>query len=255
MKKSIIATALSLFAAYGSQAQLFISKGNIEFEVKTNIKKMWSGNSVWAEMMQDNLPTFKTAYFKFTFANGRSLYKLDRFDESGPKKIPDYMKRDDEENEWFCDYTKEEMSMKKNIFGSPFFIKDSLQKIQWRFSNESRVIAGFNCRKAIGKIFDSVYVFAFYTDEITITGGPGNINGLPGMIMGVTIPRLYTSWIVTKLSLEGVDENKIKPQTSKKPSTNKEFRGLLLDRSKDWGGSDDEEGKKWVNNFLWTAML
>jgi GLPGLI family protein len=216
---------------------------------------MWGGNSVWAEMMQENLPTFKTAYFKFSFANGRSLYKLDRFDDSGPQKIPDYMKRDDEENEWYCDYTKGEINMKKSIFGTPFFIKDSLQKIQWRFSNENRVIAGFNCRKAIGKIYDSVYVFAFYTDEITITGGPGNISGLPGMIMGVTIPRLYTSWIVTKLSLDVVDESKIKPQTAKKPTTTKEFRGLLLDRSKDWGGSDDEEGKKWVNNFLWTAML
>jgi GLPGLI family protein len=255
MKKYIIVTVLTVFAAYCTEAQQFISKGKIEFEVKTNIKKVWGGNSVWAEMMQENLPTFKTAYFNYTFANGRSLYKLDRFDESGAVKVPDFMKRDDEENEWYCDYNKSEIDIKKSVFGIPFFIKDSLQKIQWRFSNESRVIAGFNCRKAIGKIYDSVYVFAFYTDEITITGGPCGISGLPGMIMGVTIPRLYTSWIVTKLILDGVDENKIKTQPVKKTSTLKELRALLLERSKDWGGSDDPDGKKWVNNFLWSAML
>ncbi len=255
MKKIIIASALLLIAGSGLQAQQFISRGTIEFEVKTNIKKIWGGNSIWAEMMQENMPTFKTAYFKYSFANGKSLYKLDRFDDSGPQKIPDFMKRDDEENEWYTDYTKGEINMKKTVVGAPFFIKDSLQKIQWRFSNESRVIAGFNCRKAIGKIFDSVYVFAFYTDEITITGGPGNINGLPGMILGVTIPRLYTSWIATKLSLEVADETKIKPLTAKKPTTTREFRDLLLERSKDWGGSDDPESKKWLNNFLWNAML
>jgi GLPGLI family protein len=155
----------------------------------------------------------------------------------------------------YSDYAIGEINMKKTVVGAPFFIKDSLQKIQWRFSNESRIIAGFNCRKAIGKIFDSVYVFAFYTDEITITGGPGSISGLPGMILGVTIPRLYTSWIATKLTLEGVDESKIKPATAKKTTTTKGFRGLLLERSKDWGGGDDPESKKWLNNFLWTAML
>jgi GLPGLI family protein len=255
MKKTIIATAFLLVTVYGSQAQQFISRGNIEFEVKTNMKKIWGGNSIWAEMMQENMPTFKTAYYKYTFANGRSLYKLDHFDDITIQKIPDFMKRDDEENEWYSDYTKSEINMKKTVVGTPFYIKDSLQKIQWRFSNESRIIAGFNCRKAIGKIFDSVYVFAFYTDEITITGGPGNINGLPGMILGVTIPRLYTSWIATKLTLEGADESKIKPQTAKKPTTTREFRGLLLERSKDWGGGDDPESKRWLNNFLWTAML
>lgn len=255
MKKIITATVLLLFGVYSSQGQQFISKGTIEFEVKTNIKKIWGGNSVWAEMMQENMPTFKTAYFKYTFANDKSLYKLDRFDDSGPQKVPDFMKRDDEENEWYSDYAKKEINMKKTVVGAPFFIKDSLQKIQWRFSNENRIIAGFNCRKAIGKIFDSVYVFAFYTDEITITGGPGNIGGLPGMILGVTIPRLYTSWIATKLTLEGVDESKIKPTAAKKSTTTREFRGLLLDRSKDWGGGDDPESKKWLNNFLWNAML
>jgi GLPGLI family protein len=255
MKKYIITAAIIVFAAYCAKAQQFISKGKMEFEVKTNIKKVWGGNSVWAEMMQENLPTFKTAYFNYTFANGKSLYKLDRFDESGAVKVPEFMKRDDEENEWQCDYVNNEINIKKSVFGIPFFIKDSLQKIQWRFSNENRVIAGFNCRKAIGKIYDSVYVFAFYTDEITITGGPCGINGLPGMIMGVTIPRLYTSWIATKLILDGVDESKIKAQASKKTSTIKELRALLLERSKDWGSSDDEEGKKWVNNFLWSAML
>ena len=36
------------------------------------------GNSSWAEMLKDQMPTFKTAYYNFTFADNKSLYKFDR---------------------------------------------------------------------------------------------------------------------------------------------------------------------------------
>ena len=85
-------------------------------------------------------------------------------------------------------------------------------------------IAGFNCRKAVGKIFDSVYIFVFYAEEIPISGGPCAIRGLPGMIMGMTIPRLYTSWIATKVNVVSVNENVIKPSAAKKMYFKKEYK-------------------------------
>jgi GLPGLI family protein len=243
-----------LFWAAMSQAQQFISKGKIEFEVKTNMKKVWGDdNSPWAELMKENMPNFKTAYFNYSFAEGKSLYKFDRFDAASAK-IPEFMRKDDEENSWFTDLNKGEMVMVKNVFGTPFNVKDSLRPIQWRYTNESRMIAGFNCRKAIGKIYDSVYVFVFYTEEILNSGGPCSIGGLPGMILGMTIPRLYTSWIATKLTLEGVDATKLTPPPAKKPFSGVEYRKTLIERSKEWGG-EDEDSKKWVEQFLWSALL
>jgi GLPGLI family protein len=108
--------------------------------------------------------------------------------------------------------------------------------IDWKLSpTETREIAGFNCRKATGVIFDSVYVFAFYTDEITISGGPMGINGLPGMILGVTIPRMFTSYIATKLQVAGVDVRTITaPQKGKKKEFS-ELRNNLQRVSKNWG--------------------
>jgi GLPGLI family protein len=76
------------------------------------------------------------------------------------------------------------MNIQKNVWGSNFNVEDSLPHLEWRLTNENRVIAGFNCRKAVAKMFDSVYVFAFYTDEILIPGGPCTIHVLPGMILG-----------------------------------------------------------------------
>src|SRR5688572_5179859 len=95
--------------------------------------------------------------------------------------------------------------MQKNVYGSNFNVEDSIPAIQWKLSNENRMIAGFNCRKATGIIMDSVYVFAFFTEEIMIPGGPCSISGLPGMILGLTIPRLYTSYIATKIMVNDVD--------------------------------------------------
>ena len=134
-------------------------------------------------------------------------------------------------------------------------LEDSIAKIDWRLTNESRVIAGFNCRKAIGKIMDSVYVFAFYTDEILIPGGPCTINGLPGMILGVTIPRMYISFIATKLTISNVIEDEIKPVTAKKFSSKAALKTLITERSKEWSSDDDEDSKAWRNQFVWKALL
>jgi GLPGLI family protein len=102
---------------------------------------------------------------------------------------------------------------------------------------------------------DSVYVFAFYTDEIMISGGPCSISGLPGMILGLTIPRLYTSFIATKVMANDVDMASIKPVAAKKYFTNASLRTYLIDKSKDWGNSDDPDQNKWREMFRWNALL
>lgn len=254
MKKNIFVIGLLLSLGVGLQGQTFINKGTIEFEVKTNIKKtLGSGDNIFSQMMPD-MPTYKTAYYHYNFANNKSIYKLHRFSEK--EKVPDFLKKEDEENEWFCDFDKGELKMKKTVVGTPFYIVDSFKNIKWRYTNENRIIAGFNCRKAVGVIYDSVYVFAFYTDEITISGGPCSINGLPGMILGITIPRLYTSWIATKLMLSGVDESKIVAEPAKKPTSSKELKDLLLVRSKDWAmGDNSESTRNWITQYIWSATL
>ena len=212
MKKVNILLLLLTLIAFKAKAQLFIDKAVIEFEVKTNVKKTM-GNGQWADMLKENMPQFKTGIYQYSFSGNKSIYKFNRWDE-GPK-VPEFLRRDDEQQIYFFDYNTNKTFQQKAIVGSNFFLEDSISKIDWRLTNESRIIAGFNCRKAIGKVMDSVYVFAFYTDEILIPGGPCNINGLPGMILGVTIPRMYISFIATKLTISSLVETDIKPVQQK----------------------------------------
>ena len=250
-KTNIILLLLTIFV-FQAKAQLFIDKAVIEFEVKTNVKKTM-GSGQWADMLKENMPQFKTAYYQYSFSGNKSIYKFNRWDE-GPK-VPEFMRRDDEQQIYFFDYNTNKTYQQKAIVGSNFFLEDSISKIDWRLTNESRVIAGFNCRKAIGKIMDSVYVFAFYTDEILIPGGPCTINGLPGMILGVTIPRMYISFIATKLTISNVIEDEIKPVTAKKFSSKAALKTLITERSKEWSSEDDEDSKAWRNQFVWKALL
>lgn len=237
-------------------AQQFITKAVIEYEVTANIKKTM-GNGMFADMLKDQLPQFKTGYYDFTFANDKSIYKFDRWSDES-KKVPKWWRESDEENIWFCDYNTGKLNMQKNVDGSNINIEDSIRKLEWKITNDTRVIAGFNCRKAVAIMFDSVYVFAFYTDEIMISGGPCSINGLPGMIMGVTIPRLFTSWIATKVMLTGVDEKIIKPVEARKYYDLTFLKTTIVDRTKDWY-SDDAEQKKDIDQqkarFIWGTLL
>ena len=238
---------------FNANAQQFISKGAIEFEVITNVKKTM-GTSFWAEQLKDQMPTFKTSYFNYTFADNKSIYKFDHYDEK-KAKVPDFLRRGEEDNEWYYDFNTGFTNIQKNLWGTVLNLKDSVNQIQWKLTNESRLIAGFNCRKAVGKILDSVYVFAFYTDEITISGGPCTINGLPGMILGVTIPRLYTSMIATKLMVNDIKISSIKPTTAKKYYSAKELKAILDEKVKDFGSDQDEDSKSWINQMYWNTLL
>ena len=253
MKSSYI-LIIVLFFSISAIAQQFVEKAEIEFEVNTNLKKNMSNNS-WDEMMKENLSELKTSFWTYSFINNKSIFKFNRWSEK--TRIPKNQKDQEEENSWYYDFNSNTMSSQKQIVGSNVVINDSIAPIEWKITNENREIAGYNCRKAVGKIFGEVYIFAFYTDDIMISGGPISIHGLPGMILGLTIPRLYTSYIATKVNLTFNNPAEIKPITAKKTFSNQEFKNLIEDKTKDWWSyeKDEEVKKRQKNVFLWNALL
>jgi GLPGLI family protein len=242
MKKLFL--SLIIFLCYHSNAQQFISSGMIEFEVRTNNHKIF-GDGMFGQMFKDRYPQFSTKYYQYTFNEDKSIYKFSQQDEKS--KLP-FMNNNDLENIWYSDYTTGSFTDQKFVFDDTYLLSDSMIKIDWKLvPNETRDIVGFNCRKAVGKIFDSVYVFAFYTDEIIISGGPMRIHGLPGMILGITIPRMFTSWIATKLQVLDVNTRIIAaPQKGKKKKAT-ELRQNVERVSKDWG--------TWGQQSVWNIFL
>lgn len=249
--KKLIALSLFILLIPKIKAQNFIAKAQVEYEVRTNIKKTM-GSGFWAEMMEDKLPDFKTGYYLYTFNNNKSIFKFNRW---APNTLPAFLKQPDEETLWYSDFEADEIIARKNIIGSNFMVKDSLKKIEWKLTNENMVIAGFNCRKAEAIIFDSVYIFAFYSEEIMISGGPASIGGLPGLILGLTIPRMYTSYVATKIMVNDIPLNEIKAPSTKKTFTYESLKKDIIELTKDWRGENEEDNRKEKQMMLWNVQL
>lgn len=78
-----------------------------------------------------------------------------------------------------------------------YVLKDSLLPVTWRFTDEYRTIAGYECRRVNGATPDSLYLIAYYTDQIPVSAGPALSHGLPGMIMGLVIPEMHIHYWAT----------------------------------------------------------
>ncbi len=245
MKK--LMSAILIISCTAVSAQQFINSGSIEFEVRTNNHRAIGDDGIWVQMFKDKLPKFSNTYYEYTFDDNKSIYKFDHYDEK--TKLPrGFGMGNPEDDVWYNDYTTGAFTNYRFILGDNYLLAGELMKIEWKLSpNETRDIAGFNCRKATGIIFDSVYVFAFYTDEITISGGPMGISGLPGMILGLTIPRMFTSYIATKLQVAGVDVRKITPPQKGKKKEVAALRKDAIRVTKDWG--------KYGQQVLWMMAL
>lgn len=80
-------------------------------------------------------------------------------------------------------------------------LKDTIPAVKWKYTDEYRNIAGYDCRRANGIIQDSIYVVAFFTNQLAIPAGPELIQGLPGTILGVSIPYLNINMFATSVQL------------------------------------------------------
>lgn len=233
-----------LLASPATQAQQqFITHGKIEYERKVNQHSMLEEGRIWDEMMKKNTPKFYTAYFDLYFKDGLSLYKNGKEPEVRQNKVWGVFIA---ENTIQTNLDSSKTTTLKDIQNDLYLLTDSVRKIDWKIGTEIRKIAGFDCRKAVGRIMDSIVVIAFYAEEVLPSGGPESFNGLPGMILGLAIPRLHTTWYATKLELiEVTDKDLAAPKKGKK-YTNAAFQTQLKDLMKDWG----DEGKRLVPQIL-----
>ena len=248
MKKwFLIIIGISLVVSSFAQAR-FIKAGKIEFERKINVQRQYDPSddeSEWYKEFLSKQPRFHTTYFDLYFDDKKTMYVPGRETDDIKKNL--WLIGPSKDNKVATDLRNRQVKNLKNIFEETFLIMDTARKVQWRMSDETRTIAGFECRKAVGVICDSVYVVAFYTDEILATGGPESFNGLPGMILGIAIPRLYTTWYATKLELMEPTPQQLDFNPKGKKISEKDLQATLQKSLKNWG-------KQAQRNIWWTLL-
>jgi len=125
----------------------------------------------------------------------------------------------------FTNHDNRTFCSQKTIYDATYLVKDSIRKIRWKLTEELRDIAGYSCRRANGITQDSLYVVAFYTDQIPVSGGPESFTGLPGMILQLVLPHEHINWIASKVTVGPVPATAVRAPKKGKLT---DIKGLTL---------------------------
>lgn len=247
MKSIILLIVTIVLALPAAQAQHTLA-GKIEFERKMNIYAQMEEmeDNSWFEKLKSQIPKFMTTYFDLSFDTGRSIYKPGR-EVEGNNMFKMFGGGPATDNIVMSNFATKRVKASKSVYDQKFLVEDSLRVMEWKEKDELRTIANFKCRKAVGRICDSVYVVAFYAEDIPVAGGPESFGGLPGMILELAIPRLHTTWVATKVELTPAkDADFVVPEKGKKVN------------SKELGEAISESFRKWgamANRNVWWVVL
>lgn len=243
--KHVLLFFTCLFILNGShlfaQNKHFTTSGTIEFERTANmfalVKKKITKTSPELQSYYDEYvrsePQFRKLKSTLVFGNNTSL-----FTPIKPEKEVWYYYDSPMANQLniiYSDFKSGKSIVQKEFFERTFLITDTIRKIKWKLTDETRVIAGYTCRRANGLVLDSIYVVAFYTGEIPVSGGPESFNGLPGMILGVAVPHENVTWFATKVTDSAVDSKTLVPPKTGKPVSNKGLYDAIMKAMSTWG--------------------
>lgn len=244
MMKQLIIIIVLIIAQKAFAQSTIIGEAKIEFERQTNVWAELSGD--FADRIRQSTPQYKTSQFSFISDGKKSLYSPIPGKETDNRGF--FFGATMNDNIVYTDFQNKTSVSLKNVFEKTYLLEDSLRQASWKITNDFREIAGFNCRRATTIIMDSVFVVAFYTDEIMIPGGPESFTGLPGMIMGLVINRLHTTWYATKVSVTDFNGNSIVPPKGKAEKTSRAKLGDLLRKTfTNWGRNADRN--------IWSALI
>ena len=244
--RSFISAILLVVASIQAQAQ-FTMQGRIEYERKVNLLRQYDDeDNEWFQRVKSELPKFRISYFNLYFNMDKTVYKPGR---ELPDAKPNVMfgGTPAADNVVLTDMKLNHVQASKQVFEQKFLVEDSTRKMKWKITDEIRTIANYKCRKAVGRICDSVYVVAFYTDDIPVSGGPEMFGGLPGMIIELAIPRLYCTWTATVVEQTTPKSDDFSAALKGKHITQKELDDKLKESMKDWG-------KYGARNIWWCTL-
>jgi GLPGLI family protein len=221
----------------------FTTSGTVAYEKSVNtfaiIKRLYGDRltdgflSQAYEQYKKTQPQFRVLKSTLAFDNDKTL-----FTPLPPENAPGSffnLPSTDQNNTIYTDLGMHAITEQKAVFEETFLVKDSVRKIKWKITDETREIAGYTCRRANGLMMDSIYVVAFFANQIPIPGGPESFGGLPGMILEVALPHENIIWRATKVIEAAGPEVSISPPKKGKIVNNKQLFETLKDVFKNRG--------------------
>lgn len=178
------------------------------------------------------LPPSRKDNFELQFANNQSIWQSIPNPDgennmiTGPGMVLRMAGNDDIT---YFNFTSSKRLDQREILEREFLVEDSVARLSWKLSEETKNILGYSTRKAtasrIGsrmqmtmengamkreEVADTSYLVAWFTTDVTVPAGPGEWGGqLPGLILELSINNGRTVYNALEFSAKA-NASKIK---------------------------------------------
>lgn len=241
MKKTLIAGCFVLLAGL-SQAQQ--KEGKIKYESTSTFVARVNINGE-----ENSIPQTRKENYELHFANNQSLWKAGEADApneamgDGDGGMHIVMINPNADNITFIELESGKRTEKRVLMDKTFIIDDTISKLKWKMTGETKSILNHNCMKATAtrvqtstrmninngkmertEVTDTLPIVAWFTTEIPTSAGPGDYQGqLPGVILEMDINNGRQTFIAKEISPK-VDVAVVKAPEGKKHYTRDEFK-------------------------------
>jgi GLPGLI family protein len=218
-KHSIIALFLCVATVHGQ----VVKQGIITFERKTNLLKKFDDERMRNFIKEDN--KIKVDKFSLVFNDTASLFSYIQPDEQ------DRMSWLTVKNTVYQNLKREQRTVFMDMWGTSLILSDSAVNHQWKITDKTRKIAGYECIRAIWQKDDSTRIYAWFTTDIAPSIGPESVTGLPGAVLGLATEDGGVVYFATKVELiEPKVEQIAKPKKKGKEYTEQALKIELTEK-------------------------
>lgn len=257
MKAKILITAL-LFSGM-LVAQNFQGKAVYKTHTKMNLKLGGRQGSTMTEEQKAKMNARLMKQFQKTFVlsfdKNTSIYKEEK-SLKAPSVMPSngmnvmVMGNGGGNDVVYKNIKEQRFVNKTEIMSKLFLIKDDLPKYDWKLSAETKSIGKYTCYKATytreeertnmslenGEVTEKkekvdVVTTAWYTPQIPVSNGPGDYNGLPGLILEVREGNRTV--ICSEIVMNPKEKIVIEEPTKGKKVTQAQYRKIMDKKTKE----------------------
>lgn len=198
------------------------------------------------DQMAQMLPKSRTDKFELSFGNNQSLWKHvdedNAADEMNNGGMQIKMIGPGQDDIIFCNFDAARKIEQRSMFDKKFIVADSIKKLNWKITGETKTILGHVCQQAIAprygkrtmmnmengkverkEINDTTNIIAWFTTDIPVPAGPEVQGELPGLILALDMNNGRAVYKALEISPK-VNLASIKEPAKGKKVTPEEFR-------------------------------
>lgn len=242
MKRLLIASAILI--AIPTLAQ--VKEGKIMYERTMQLQIRINDDN---PAFQNMIPKERKDKFELLFTDGKSLWQPVEddnqgddmnFGDGGGVRMVFRMPGSDDVS--FHNIAEGKKVDQRELGGKTYIITDSIRKLNWKVTGETKTILGHNCMKAISqrtqenmrmtmdngeakreKVTDTLNITAWFATDMPGSFGPDTYQGqLPGTILEIDVNNGRNSFKAIEISPK-VDVAKVKEPSKGKKTTQEEF--------------------------------